>query len=203
MLKKLILPAFLSISLFGCSNNNIENVNSYLYPSNETTKVEVQKDAKQKTVEGLLPEYSEEILFQSTHIVAGTVKEILPSKTVLADDTEQIITQVIIKVEETLKGKPFKEIAVSRVGGVSLINGEKYQVSTKAPHLTKGEKVLLFLNPIQNESEVPEGFTTENYFYMNTYGKWTEVKDEYVFTQDDEIVKKENKENFKEKIKKM
>ena len=108
----------------------------------------------------------QEMTQRSKLVLSGEVLELNSYWAPFAGGGECIYTDVKIRVETTLKGKPAAaEVTVQVLGGQV---GEEWQVCLEAPRYRKGEKVLVFLREengklrntgwIQGKYEVlPEG----------------------------------------------
>lgn len=84
----------------------------------------------------------EKITRKSRHVVCG---EVTALKSYWADIPKLgrvILTDVTIRVDQSWKGSPGKEIIVKVFGGEV---GDEFQVCVESPRFSRGEKVLVFV----------------------------------------------------------
>jgi len=160
-------------SFLGCRNDlsaNSASTEITILPGDEITS----------GMSGLLvPKDLDFLVENSETIIIGTMTDILPSKkaALFPDILETIYTDVIIKTERYLYGKPESPYLAIRIDG-GRINNE-VTIAENEPVLSVGESVLLFLTRPPFELEpVPEGFNPLDYYRISgcMFGKY-EYKD--------------------------
>jgi hypothetical protein len=104
--------------------------------------------------------------------IIGKVIDILPSKQEDREGTTIIYTDVIIKPERYLYGKPQAERIVVRVNEGRV--GNKVMLSPDEAEFILGEKCLVFLTYPYYKHAVPEGFDNENYYVL-----WAQRESKY------------------------
>lgn len=100
----------------------------------------------------------------SERVLVGEVVERVAHDAGRADGV-QIVTDIVVRVDETLKGpKAERELRFSQVGGAALVDGAMVeQVVPGYPSFAKGERVLLFMERTSTGKLVVAGLAQGKY----------------------------------------
>lgn len=95
----------------------------------------------------------EQLATASTTVVRGTVTQV---ESFWNASHSKIFTETVITVDESYKGAPGSEVRLMQLGGV--VDGIKVTVHG-ALHWTRGEEVVVFLEPYQGDTFHVAGFS--------------------------------------------